>query len=150
MTKKDLFSPPFFILLSVYVCWESLHIGFGNFTKPGPGFFPFLVSLILGLLSLSVFLGLLLKKGATEKTEDEPIAWAPFLLTLSALTGFTLFLTTLVFNLDTFLFLLLLLRAVGKKSWAVSILISLGITFFTYLLFVWFLESQLPVGPFGF
>ena len=30
------------------------------------------------------------------------------------------------------------------------LLVSLGITFCAYLLFEWFLESQLPVGIFGF
>jgi putative tricarboxylic transport membrane protein len=150
MTRKDLFSSFFFMLLSTYVCRESLNLGFGSFAKPGPGFLPFLVSLTLGLLSLAVFTGILLKKGVPGKTEEEHIPWVSILLTFSALIGFTLLLKTLGFNLITSLFLLFLLRAVGKKSWAISFLVSLGITFCTYLLFGWFLESQLPVGIFGF
>src|SRR3989339_606192 len=106
MMRKDLSSSFFFMLFSAYVCWESLNLGFGNFAKPGPGFLSFLVGSTLGLLSLSVFLGSLLKMGVNGKSEDRPIAWTPFLLTSGALIGFTLFLTPLGFNLDTFLFLL--------------------------------------------
>lgn len=151
MDRKDFFSSLFFILLSLYVIWESINLGFGSFAKPGPGFFSFLLGLSLGIFTLSVFPAiLLLKKGISQKTEKENIPWKPLLFTFSSLIGFTFLLNTVGFTLDTFLFLLLLLRTVGKKSWSVSVLTSFSITFCTYLLFGWFLQTQLPVGPFGF
>jgi len=150
VARKDFFSSLFFIFLSLYVCWESLRLGFGEFSQPGPGFLSFLIGLSLGSLSLAVFLGIVLKKGLPEKGARGKTPWAPLLLTSAALLGFTLLLKTLGFVIDTFLFIFFLLGTVGKKSWAISLLMSLGVTFGTYLLFQYFLQSQLPVGPFGF
>ena len=71
------------------------------------------------------------------------------MITFGSLVGFVLLVNTLGFNLSTFLFITIILRTVGKKTFALSALTGLGTTFGTYILFRVFLESQLPQGPFG-
>ena len=56
MARKDLVSALFFICLAVYVCWQSLAMGFGEWGKPGSGFFPFFPALVLECLPSSCFL----------------------------------------------------------------------------------------------
>ena len=150
MARKDLFSSLFFILLSLYICCESLGLGFGSFAKPGPGFLPFLLGLTFGLLSVSVFVGTLVAGGLRERASNEVITWFPLLLTFGSLVGFTLLLKTLGIGLTTLLFLGFLLRTVGKKSWTVTVLLSLCVTSGTYIVFQLLLKSQLPLGPLGF
>jgi hypothetical protein len=148
--NKDWFSSLFFILLSVYVCWQSIDLGFGSFGKPGPGFFPLLSGLVLGFLGTIVFFGTLISKNIHEKIFNQKTPWKPLLLTFSSLIGFNLFLKILGFNFTTFLFVGLLLWGVERKNWTVSILIALSITLGAYIVFELLLQSQLPGGPFEF
>lgn len=148
--KKDWFSSLFFIFLAVFACWHSIDLKIGTFTKPGPGFFPFLSGLAVGFFAITVLFRNWLSKKLHEKISKEKIPWKPLALTFGSLVGFILFLKTLGFNISTFLLIGFLLRAVGKKKWIVSVLAALSITLGAYILFELFLQSQLPEGPFGF
>jgi len=150
VVRKDWFSSLFFILLSIYVCWQSIDLGFGRFSKPGPGFFSFLAGLTLGFLSLIIFFSTWVSKKLHEKISNGKIPWKSLILAFGSLVGFTLFLNTLGFNLTTFLFIGVLLRAVVKKKWTVSVLAALSITMGAYIVFNLLLQSRLPQGPFGF
>ncbi len=150
MIKRNFISSLFFFFFSLYVCWESINLGFGRFAKPGPGFISLLAGIALGLLSLIVLLGTGISRKSSEHTSIKIIPRAPLLITFGSLVGFTLLLKMLGFNLTTFLFIVILLRAVAKKSWALSVLASLGITLGMYAVFEFFLKSQLPQGFLGF
>jgi putative tricarboxylic transport membrane protein len=148
--KKDRISSLLFLLFSLYVCWQSIELGFGTFAKPGPGFLSLLAGISLGLLSLVIFFGALTAKKTTEDPPRQNIPWLPLLVTFGCLVGFTLLMTTLGFNLTTFLFIGILLRVVANKSWVLSLSASLAITLGTYVIFELFLQSQLPEGLLGF
>jgi putative tricarboxylic transport membrane protein len=150
MARKDFVSALFFICLAVYVCWQSLAMGFGGWGKPGPGFFSLISGLGLGVLALITLSKSLLAKKADETTPvKEAIPWKPFLITFGCLIGYTLLINTLGFTPATFLFISLLVRTVGKKSWALSGSMGLGIALGAYLIFGFLLQTQLPEGPFG-
>jgi putative tricarboxylic transport membrane protein len=148
--KRDFFSSLFFALFSLYVCWPSINLGVGRFAKPGPGFISLIAGIALGLLSLIILIGTQISKKTNGHSSGEEIPWVPLLSTFGSLVGFALLLKTLGFNLATFLFLLILLRAVAQKSWRLSLLASVGITLGTYFIFEVFLQSQLPQGFLGF
>ena len=148
--SKDWFSSLFFIFLSIYVCWESVDLGFGSLRKPGPGLFSLMAGLLLGFLGILVFFKSWLSKAFREKACFATIPWRPLLLTFCCLLGFNLFLKTLGFNFTAFLFVGTLLRAVEKKRWTVSVSVGLGVTLGAYVVFDLLLQSQLPEGPFGF
>lgn len=150
MINKDRFSSLVFLLFSLYVCWQSIELGFGTFAKPGPGFISLLAGISLGLLSLIIFAGAVTAKKTTEDSAKRIIPWVPLLITFGSLVGFTLLMMTLGFNLTTFLFIGILLRVVAKKGWSLSILASLAITLGTYVIFELCLQSQLPEGFLGF
>lgn len=149
MARKDLFSSLFFVFLSTYVCWQSLDFGFGKLSKPGPGFFSFLSGLGLGFLALLIFLKSRSAKDVRETGPSASILWKPLALTFGALVGYTLFVRTLGFTLTTFLFLGIMLRTVGKKTWVLSGALGLAIAFGAYVFFGLLLQSQLPRGPLG-
>ena len=150
MIKKDQISSLIFFLFSLYVCWQSIELGFGTFAKPGPGFLSLLAGSILVLLSLIIFLGTVIAKKTTGDPPRQLIPWGPLLITFGSLVGFTFFMKTLGFSLTTFLFIVVLLRFVAKKGWILSLLASLAITLGTYVIFEVFLQSQLPEGFLGF
>jgi putative tricarboxylic transport membrane protein len=150
VARKDLVSALLFICLAVYVCWQSFAMGFGGWTKPGAGVFPFLSGLGLGVVTIIMLLKSRFAKDAAEtKPGKKAIPWKPFLITFGCLTGYILLIDTLGFTPTTFLFIGILLRTVGKRTWALSGSLGLGIALGAYLLFGFILQSQLPKGPFG-
>jgi putative tricarboxylic transport membrane protein len=149
VARKDFVSALFFICLAVYVCWQSLDMGFGRWGKPGSGFFSLLSGLGLGVLAIVVLFKSRFAKDAAETSPSEAIPWRPFLITFGCLTGYTLLIDTLGFTPTTFLFIGLLLRTIGKRTWALSASLGLGIALGAYLLFGFLLQSHLPKGPFG-
>ena len=150
MIKKNQVSSLFFILFSLYICWQSIELGFGSFAKPGPGFISLLAGVLLGVLSLIIFFGAVIAKKATQDSDGQMIPWGPLMTTFGCLVGFTLLMKTLGFSLTTLLFIGILLRVVAKKGWILSLLASFGITVATYVIFEVFLQSQLPEGFLGF
>ncbi|MFB3883886.1 MAG: tripartite tricarboxylate transporter TctB family protein [Thermodesulfobacteriota bacterium] len=150
MAKKDLFSSLFFICLSVYVCWESIGLKFGTFSKPGSGFIPLLAGLVLGFLGLIIFFRALIAKPPRGTISKETSPWTYLVFTFCSMIGFVLFMDDLGFNLATFLFIGILLKIVEKKNWIISVVSAIGVTLGAYIVFDLLLKSQLPGGPFGF
>jgi hypothetical protein len=52
VTRRNIFAAIFFLFFSLYICFESLRIGFGSWHKPGPGFLAFWSGIVLGSLAL--------------------------------------------------------------------------------------------------
>lgn len=150
MARKDLFSSLFFLLISLYVCWESNNLKFGTFSKPGPGFLSLLAGLLLGFLAIILFFKACITRNLRERYSDSKIPWKPLLITFGSMIAFTLFIESLGFNSVTFLFVGLLLLVVERKSWKISIVTAVCVALGAYVVFDLLLRSQLPRGPFGF
>ena len=146
MINTDRWTGPFFILFSLYVCFESWRLGVGSFFRPGACFFPFYSSLLLGLLSL--ILGLLAFRGKVEKAESWTDVGNTVTVSLAVL-GFALLLTWLGFVITTFLFIFFLLRAVERRGWLLSAGAALFISAAFYVVFGLWLKAQLPPGILG-
>ena len=149
MAKKDLFSSLFFLLLSIFVCWESIYLRFGSFSKPGPGFLSLLAGLLLGSLAIVLALRTWMTKNIRQKFSDIKTPWKPLLITFGSMIGFTFLIEVLGFNSMTFLFIGGLLFAVERKTWKLSIVVAVCVAAGAYLIFDLLLRSQLPRGPFG-
>src|SRR3990172_175289 len=146
MINTDRWTGPFFILFSLYVCFESWRLGVGSFFRPGAGFFPFYSGALLGVLS--VILGVLTFRGKVERAESGADMGNPVTVSL-ALLGFALLLTWLGFVIPTFLFILFLLRAVERRAWLLSASAALFISAAFYVVFGLWLKAQLPAGILG-
>ncbi len=143
MITTDRWTGPFFILFSLYVCFESWRLGVGSFFRPGAGFFPFHSGALLGVLSL--ILGFFTFRGKVEKAESWTDTGNTVTVSL-ALLGFALLLTWLGFVITTFLFILFLLRAVERRAWLLSASAALSISAAFYVVFGLWLKAQLPAG----
>ncbi len=147
MLKADRWTGLFFILLSAYVCGESVRLGLGNVHNPGPGFLSFWVGLILGLMAF-VLVGTswLKRTGMAEGSSN----WTSALLVILSLFGFLCVLNTLGFILSTFLFMTFILKIVERKTCGFTLgaacLAALG----AYFIFQILLKAELPQGIFDF
>jgi hypothetical protein len=135
-----------FLVVGVGFAWGALNYSFGSSARPGPGYFPFGLGILLALLG-----GFTLFEALTIETEDgEPIghiAWKPLaIITVSiALFGFMLPRMGLVISLPV----LVLLSSVASHefSWRAAILNAAVLTVFSWFVFVKGLSLTIPMWP---
>ena len=142
----------FFLAVGIFFTLYSRKVEVGTWTEPGPGFLPFYAGLTLVVMSIALLLGSLAKKAWQAKPSffPKPDSWKRVSATFLSLVVYNLLLTYLGFTLTTFLFLTFLVKFIFPQSWKRTFIVSICGSLFVRLLFINFLETQLPKGLFGF
>jgi putative tricarboxylic transport membrane protein len=141
----------FWLLFSVLTCLEASRLKLGGIHEPGPGFFPFSIGIIIGILSLiALFQSMREKKSKALPQPQEPFRWWNIVVILGALMAYTLSLEKIGFLTNTFLFMVLLLKVVEPQTWKRAILGGLITSIACDLAFNVILRAQIPSGILGF
>jgi len=147
MWKRDLFSGLFLLLLSVGTCVKAVRLDLGNPETPGPGFIPFGIAGILGLMSIYLCLrGALQPSGPSARGSANREGWKKAVLVLVLLTAYGAFFQPLGFLVSTFLLLLLLFWIVGRQRLPRSLTYSVLTVLCAHVLFVVLFQLPLPGG----
>jgi hypothetical protein len=149
MGRRDLVGGLGFLILALIGVEESLRLPLGSWQNPAPGFFPFLLSLALAALSLTLLIGSFKKPGAAPQPDHASRSrkvWG----TLAGLFAFYAFMEPLGFLISSFLVLVFLLRAIAMQRWRLTVGISAGTALASYLVFDRLLKLPLPRGMAGF
>ncbi|MEU4395552.1 tripartite tricarboxylate transporter TctB family protein [Kribbella sp. NPDC023855] len=118
----------------------SARLGLGKLTAPGPGLWPFAISVVITVLSVA--LALTGRHGTdTEKFSRSSVTTA---IAVSTLVLLALALPVIGFEIPSLLLTFVWLRFLGKESWRSSIVISVCTVVAFYLLFVLALKIPLP------
>lgn len=152
MKKSELVSSSFWLVFSSLGTLESYRLGLGDFRSPGPGFLPFVASLVLGVLSLVVLLQAAYRdggKGGVKETRSDRGNWEKIVYTLAALLLYVFLLEKLGFLFCTLVLLGFLLLVIEKQRWSVVIAAAFLATISSYILFQVWLKIQLPPGTLG-
>jgi putative tricarboxylic transport membrane protein len=150
MKLADCWSGIFWLLLALWVIVESFQFGFGLWKSPGAGFVPLWAGVLLASLSLfQIFRAIGKRIPSAGENPFKEVRWEKWGLTLAALLGYGLLLEPLGFLLCTLIFMAILLALVEPQPWSVVLLTALGTTAASYLIFEWWLKSQLPKGLLG-
>ena len=114
--------------------------GLGSLRRPGPGLWPFAVSVLIALLAI-----MLLVVGR-HLDDAEKFTRASLLVLAGGATfvGLGLMLPTLGFEIPAILLGIVWLRFLGGESWRSTIVISVATTAAFYLLFLYALKIPLP------
>jgi hypothetical protein len=138
MKKADQWSGIFLLIISASIVWGSLSSPYGSINKPGPGFFPFWIGVLLGGMSL----GLLIKSTISVKGGNflreifgGKIRWGKVIFVLACLLFYALSLDYLGYLFVTFLLMLILLRFVDPQPWRIVLLWALVGSIVSYLIF---------------
>ncbi len=128
---------------------------FGDWEGPGPGFFPFMLGVIIFLLG-----GVLLVTKISQNREDStqvlgPLipAGAPLRRVASALGAMllsTALLEFLGFLITIFFLILFLIQSIEHRKWKVAIFYALLSSLSSFIIFQVLLKTQLPRGILGF
>jgi putative tricarboxylic transport membrane protein len=137
------------LVVFAFFAFESLRLSLRDALGPGPGFFPFWLSVVGGLLGLVLLVqaarGTLEFETPTLKFELRPVA-----LVLAGLIVATAALEAIGFRLAMVVLLPYLLFVLGVRNWLAMGIFSLAGSFGVYHLFSGLLKVPLPVGIFNF
>jgi len=141
----------FWLLFSLIVCIEAYRVNLGEFSNPGPGFFPFCVGLVMLGLSLAALFQSMGEKGKAEKTSQRgSMRWWNIVIITAAIITYALTLEKIGFLINTFLFVGLLLKVVEPQPWKIAVIGGLIGAVSANLLFNVIFQSQIPSGILGF
>ena len=151
MRRTQFFGAFFWLVFSLFVCFEAFRLKFGTINMPGPGLFPFGIGVCMSLLSLSALVQALRKQAAHRDGEDrEPFRWWNIVFIILAIGVYALTLPTVGFLINTFVFVFLLLKIVEPQSWKTALTGGLITAVAADILFNLIFQAQIPKGILGF
>jgi putative tricarboxylic transport membrane protein len=147
MKRTYLITHAVWLVLALAVAAEAGRLGFGSFSRPGPGFLPFLAGVVLAALALLAFVQTALAPPAADAKSGFRRADLIRIGTVAGLLFLYVFLwESIGFLTATFLLLLFLFRCIEPLRWR-TVFTAASVTLaFTYILFSVLLGARLPTG----
>jgi len=144
-SQKDFASGLMFILVGLSFSWVARGYSMGTAAKMGPGYFPFLLGLVLALLGALVLIGSLSSKGEA----DHLARWdlKTLLRILGSVVLFGLLLKPLGIVLSVVVLVLVSSMASHEFSWKGAILNAIVLVLISLGAFVYGINLQMPVWP---
>jgi putative tricarboxylic transport membrane protein len=155
MKKYELMSSLVWMSVGLFFCVGSIALGLGRLHEPGPGFFPFIMSVCLISFSLIHFKSSLANVGPLSLPEGKSF-WPDrdgikrIVLMNVLLFMFVIALNHLGFVLTTLSFMFFLLKFVEPQRWSTIFYVTGLSTGLSYFIFQVWLKSNLPTGFLGF
>ena len=142
----------FFLGVGAFFSLYARTVEIGAWNEPGPGFLPFWGGIVLTAMSVALLLMTFGGKlpAMTQSFFPRSDSWKRVLATFLALIAYNILLNPLGFTLITFLFVAFLVRFIFPQSWTRTLVVAILSSLAARLLFVNFLETQLPKGFLGF
>jgi hypothetical protein len=144
-SQKDFTSGVLFVIVGLAFSWVARTYSMGSAAKMGPGYFPFMLGLVLALLGAIVTIGSLTTKGE----EDHLARWdiKSLLWILGAVVLFGLLLKPLGMVLSVVVLVLVSSMASHEFSWKGAILNTIILVIISMGAFVYGINLQMPVWP---
>ncbi|GAB7545302.1 tripartite tricarboxylate transporter TctB family protein [Cupriavidus sp. CuC1] len=144
-SQKDFASGLMFILVGLGFSWVARGYSMGSAAKMGPGYFPFLLGLVLAVLGAFVLIGSVSKKGEA----DQLARWdlKTLLWILGSVVLFGLLLKPLGMVLSVFVLVLVSSMASHEFSWKGAVLNAIVLVLISMGAFVYGINLQMPVWP---
>jgi putative tricarboxylic transport membrane protein len=153
MKKAEMITGVVLLILSGLVIWGALEMPPSATFGPGAGFLPFWLGVLLAVLATILFVSAW-RSQATEK-DSEPVfpgKQALFAITsvLVGLAVYIFFIDTLGYLVDTFLFVVFLVKVVEREPWPLTLKVAVATTAGLFITFHILLKITLPSNMFGF
>lgn len=145
-SQRDFFSGLMFIVVGVIFAVGATNYSMGSSAKPGAGYFPLILSVLMAILGAVV-----LFKSLTIETEGgDPIgdiAWKPLLVIVASIAVFGLALPRLGMFVTIPLLIVMVSFAGDEFSWKGVIATSVVLTIGSWIIFIWGLSLTIPLKP---
>ena len=145
-SQKDFWSGLMFIVVGVAFAWGSTYYNMGASARPGPGYFPFGLGVLMSILGVMV----LFKALTLEVEGGDPIgpwAWKPLVMITGtvAIFGWTLPHLGMVIALPILVVVAAL--AGDEFHWKDALINSVILTVGSWIIFIWGLKLTIPLWP---
>lgn len=145
-SQKDFWSGLMFVAVGVGFAWGAQEYSFGSAARPGPGYFPFGLGILLAILGAMV-----LFKSLTLATEDgDPIgAWAfkPLGIIVGSVVVFGLALPHLGLFIALPLLVVISAAAGDEFHWKDAVINAIVLTAGSWAIFIKGLSLTIPLLP---
>lgn len=145
-SQRDFWSGLMFVLVGVGFAWGATEYSFGTAAKPGAGYFPFGLGILLALLG-----GGILFKALTLESENGdpvgPIAWRPLLVIVGSIVFFGVSLPRLGLICTLPITIALASLAGREFRWRDTLISCIVLTSLSWGLFIVGLKLTIPVWP---
>jgi putative tricarboxylic transport membrane protein len=146
MARADVVAAGGALLLAAVAAYEAAQLPLGTTGNPGPGFLPWWAAVALGLLALLRLGQLWIVRPAPAAAEPGSRAAAVAGLVV-ALVAYVALLEVLGYPLSTFLLVLVALRLMEPRPWAVALGVAAAAAIASFVVFAAWLKVPLPPGP---
>lgn len=128
------------LVLGIVASIGAYELAIGQLNKPGPGLWPFVLSVLLVVCSL-----ILLVKDVRKDSYEKFTGKAKLVIyTIVAIAIFIVVFQYIGMPVAVVALLLFQLRVVGAEKWKISLLVTVGMTVACYLLFAVWLKLPFP------
>ena len=145
-SERDFWSGLMFLVVGIVFAVGASNYSMGSAARPGPGYFPLLLSIILAILGAIV-----LFKSLTIETEGgDPIgkiAWRPLLITVGSIVLFGALLPRLGMIITIPILIVAVSFAGDEFKWRGVVIAAIVLTIFSWVIFVWGLKLTIPLWP---
>ena len=145
-SERDFWAGLMFLLIGIGFAWGATGYSFGSSARPGPGYFPFGLGVLLAVLGAIV-----LFKALTIETEDgERIgawAWRPLLWIIGSVVMFGLALPRLGMIVTLPALVVVSALAGDEFHWGEALINAVLLTVFSWVIFSWGLGLTIPLWP---
>lgn len=148
-SQRDFWSGLMFLVIGAAFALGAMEYSFGTSARPGPGYFPFGLGIVLALLGALV----LFKALTLESEGGDPIgaiAWRPLLVIIGAITMFGLALPRLGLACTLPLLITMASLAGDEFRWRGVLLSCVVLTVGSWALFIVGLKLTIPLWPIYF
>ncbi|MDH0865254.1 tripartite tricarboxylate transporter TctB family protein [Mitsuaria sp. GD03876] len=146
-SQRDFWSGLMFVVVGVaFACGSIINYSFGTSARPGPGYFPFGLGILLALLGAVV----LFKALTIESEGGQPVgafAWKPLLIVVGSIVLFGFALPRLGMIITLPLLITCASMASDEFKWRDALLSSVVLTAGSYAIFIWGLNLVIPIWP---
>ncbi|GAP33630.1 tripartite tricarboxylate transporter TctB family protein [Piscinibacter sakaiensis] len=145
-SQRDFVAGLMFILVGIGFAFGATNYSMGNSARPGPGYFPLLLSVILAILGCVV-----LFKSLTIETEGgDPIgaiAWRPLLITVASIIVYGVLQPRLGLFIAVPVLIVMVSFAGDEFKWIGVLASAVVLTVFSWAVFVYGLNLTIPLWP---
>lgn len=145
-SQKDFWSGLMFVVVGLAFAWGATNYSFGSSARPGPGYFPFGLGILLAIMGALVWFG-----SVTVETEDgEPIgriAWKPLSIIVASVVMFGFILPRLGMMISLPLLIIVAALAGDEWHWKDSLISVVVLTLGSWLIFIKGLNLVIPLWP---
>ncbi len=143
LSIRDFWAGALLCAVALLFLLDGVRYRFGSPAEMGPGFFPRVLSLLLLVIGVVVMLRAVRSDAAAlDKLHLRPLA-----LVCAALLVFAATLTTLGLVAAALCVVVLSTFAGGRSAWWEIVLLAVGLSVFSAILFVYALGQPIPVWP---